>query len=56
MVGGHISNQGLDSIRAALDPETSNYYYYVLDTSTGLHRFSKTYSEHQKNIRNIYGG
>ena len=56
LVPGPISNPGLDSIRAALDPETSNYYYYVLDTSTGLHRFSKTYSEHQKNIRNIYGG
>ena len=55
LVPGPISNPGLDSIRAALDPETSNYYYYVLDTSTGLHRFSKTYAEHQKNIRNIYG-
>ena len=56
LVPGPISNPGLDSIRAALDPEDSNYYYYVLDTSTGLHRFSKTYAEHQKNIRNIYGG
>jgi len=56
LVPGPISNPGLDSIRAALDPEDSNYYYYVLDTATGLHRFSKTYAEHQKNIRNIYGG
>lgn len=56
LVPGPISNPGLDSIRAALDPETSNYYYYVLDTATGVHRFSKTYAEHQKNIRTIYGG
>ena len=56
LVPGPISNPGLDSIRAALDPETSNYYYYVLDTATGVHRFSKTYAEHQRNIRTIYGG
>ena len=56
LIPGPISNPGLDSIRAALDPETSNYYYYVLDTATGVHRFSKTYAEHQKNIRTIYGG
>ena len=56
LVPGPISNPGLDSIRAALDPETSSYYYYVLDTATGLHRFSKTYAEHQRNIKNIYGG
>jgi len=56
LVPGPISNPGLDSIKAALDPETSSYYYYVLDTATGVHRFSKTYAEHQKNIKNIYGG
>ena len=55
LIPGPISNPGLDSIRAALDPENSTYYYYVLDTSTGLHRFSKTYTEHQRNIRTIYG-
>ena len=56
LIPGPISNPGLDSIRAALDPETSNYYYYVLDTATGVHRFSKTYAEHQRNIKDIYGG
>jgi len=56
LIPGPISNPGLDSIKAALDPETTNYYYYVLDTATGSHRFSKTYEEHQKNIQDIYGG
>ncbi len=34
-----ICNPGLSSIRAALYPENTNYYYYALDTETGLHRF-----------------
>ena len=29
----------LASIRAALNPDTSYYYYYALDTATGTHRF-----------------
>lgn len=55
LVPGPISNPGLDSLKAALDPESTSYYYYVLDTATGSHRFSKTYAEHQKNIDDIYG-
>ena len=34
-----ICSPGLASIRAALNPDTSYYYYYALDTSTGTHRF-----------------
>ena len=44
---GPISNPGLSSLKAALDPAESSYYYYVLDVSTGDHHFSKTYEEHQ---------
>lgn len=42
-----IANPGLASLKAALDPESHNYYYYVLNPSTGLHQFSTTYEEHQ---------
>ena len=28
-----------DAIRAALYPENTNFYYYALDTETGLHKF-----------------
>ena len=42
-----ICNPSLLSIQAALSPTDTNYYYYALDPSTGLHHFSKTYSEHQ---------
>lgn len=41
-----ISNPGLASLQAALSPEDHNYYYYVLNPSTGMHQFSTTYEEH----------
>ena len=34
-----ICNPGLASINAALFPESTNYFYYALDTATGTHRF-----------------
>ena len=34
-----IANPGLASIQAVIAPETTNYYYYALDTATGQHRF-----------------
>lgn len=34
-----IANPGLASIEAVLNPETTNYYYYALDTASGQHRF-----------------
>lgn len=39
---GPIANPGLASIRAALYPESTNYYYYALSKS-GLHEFFKSY-------------
>ena len=44
---GPIANPGLSSLKAALNPESHNYYYYVLNPSTGMHQFSTTYEEHQ---------
>ena len=45
---GPISNPGLNSITAALYPSETNYYYYALNKSTGFHKFSKTYDEHNR--------
>ena len=42
-----IANPGLSSLEAALNPETHDYYYYVLNPSTGMHQFSTTYEEHE---------
>ena len=45
-----ISNPGLSSLQAALNPATHNYYYYVLNPETGMHTFSTTYEEHSANV------
>lgn len=43
---GPIANPGLASLKAALDPSDTNYYFYVLDPSVGSHHFSTTQAEH----------
>lgn len=48
---GPIANPGLSSLKAALNPESHNYYYYVLNPSTGMHQFSTTYEEHSGYVR-----
>ncbi|MBQ1281951.1 MAG: endolytic transglycosylase MltG [Oscillospiraceae bacterium] len=50
---GPISNPGLDSIRAALYPRSTEYYFYALNPATGLHRFASNYYEHQDNIEEM---
>lgn len=50
-----ISNPGLASLQAALQPENHNYYYYVLNPSTGMHQFSTTQEEHNAYIAEFYG-
>ncbi|MFE4710553.1 endolytic transglycosylase MltG [Paenibacillus sp. NPDC056722] len=49
---GPICNPGLPSIQAALEPQASDYYFYVTkkDGSKG-HLFAKTYKEHLANIQ-----
>lgn len=44
---GPIANPGLASLKAALAPETTNYYFYVLNPATGKHQFSTTLAEHE---------
>lgn len=41
----------LDSIKAAIFPVKSEYLYFVRDNKTGLHKFAKTFEEHQANIQ-----
>ena len=50
---GPISNPGLASIKAALEPAVTDYYYYVLDPEVGTHIFARTYEEHQNNIYKV---
>lgn len=56
LVPGPISNPGLDSISAALDPEDTAFYYYVLNPAAGEHDFSKTLQEHEKKVEKYLGG
>ena len=53
---GPIANPGLSSLQAALNPESHNYYYYVLNPSTGMHTFSTTLDEHNANVARFSEG
>ena len=50
---GPISNPGLASIKAALYPADTNYYFYVLNPATGSHKFSTTLDEHNAFIASL---
>ena len=47
---GAIANPSRNSIDAALSPESTSYYYYVLNPQTDSHIFSSTLEEHEKNV------
>lgn len=47
---GPISNPGMASLYAAMNPENTRYFYYALNPATGLHEFSRTYEEHQRRL------
>lgn len=50
---GAITNPGLASLKAALNPAETDYYFYVLDPAVGTHHFSTTYEEHTAFIANL---
>lgn len=53
---GPIANPGLASIRAALNPENTGYYFYALNKN-GLHQFFSSYNEFQRFINSSnFGG
>lgn len=51
---GPIASPGMNSIRAALYPAETNYYFYALNAD-GVHQFSETYYEHQSFLDELAG-
>src|SRR5690606_15735372 len=47
---GPINNPGKDAILAALYPEEHKYIFFIADGKAG-HKFSESYSEHLKEVR-----
>ena len=45
-----ICNPGIQALLAAANPESTPYFYFVADGNGG-HRFAKTLTEHNQNIR-----
>ncbi len=45
-----IGAPSFESVRAAADPATTRYLFYVLGSEDGSHLFSETYEGHQRNI------
>lgn len=50
---GPIANPGLSSLDAALDPEETEYYYFIFDKDAGVHRFSRNLAEHTEWARKL---
>ena len=48
-----IANPGLSSLDAALDPEETDYYYFILDRTAGHHVFTRTLAEHEQKEREL---
>jgi UPF0755 protein len=45
---GPIANPGLPSIEATLNPEKTDYLFFVVKDDHGRHQFSKTFGEHNR--------
>lgn len=50
LIPGPITNPGIASLLAALDPNDTDYYFYVYNPDTAKHMFAETAAEHDKNV------
>ena len=44
-----IASPGLASLRAALEPDETEFFYYVLCGEDGHHEFGVTFQDHEQN-------
>lgn len=47
---GPIVNPGEEAIAAVLNPEKTDYYYFMADVNTGVVYYAKTLEEHNRNV------
>ncbi len=52
---GPICNFGVHPLYAALEPNDTNYYYFVYDYNAYKHLFASTYSGHMQNVAEAGG-
>ncbi len=52
---GPICNMGVQALYAALEPNDTNYNYFVYDRNNSAHRFAVTESEHNQNVAELMG-
>ncbi len=50
-----IASPGRESLRAALEPATTDFFFYVLCGGDGAHRFAVTLAEHNRNVTECLG-
>ena len=51
---GPICNPSMSSVNAALNPDKTDYLYFVIDTEPPYEsRFAASYEEHQKNCKDM---
>ena len=56
LIPGPISNPGRNSLDAALDPQSTDYYYYVYYPKAGSHLFARNEEEHIRNKNKVNQG
>lgn len=52
---GPICNMGVQALYAALEPNETNYHYFVYDKNKRAHRFAVTEREHLENVKELMG-
>ncbi|MFS1663039.1 endolytic transglycosylase MltG [Streptococcus sp. zg-JUN1979] len=50
LMPGPVDSPGLSAIEAAINPDSSDYFYFVADVKTGKVYYSEDYETHQKNV------
>lgn len=50
LMPGAVDNPGLSAIKATIEPDSTDYLYFVADVTTGNVYYAKTYDEHEANV------